>query len=63
MCHVDQPRLRSSNRKSERSTVNEMKSALFSQTRNDHVAVYAGAEIFAAIVVSQVTKVAIVSPI
>jgi hypothetical protein len=40
-----------------------MKSALFSQTRNDHVAVYAGAEIFAAIVVSQVTKVAIVSPI
>jgi hypothetical protein len=36
-----------------------MKSALFARTDNDRVAVYAGAEIFAAIVTSSVTMTGI----
>jgi len=39
--------VRSSNRKSERSTVNEMKPALFAQTDKDRFVTDAGAEIFA----------------
>jgi hypothetical protein len=40
-----------------------MKSALFARTDNDHVVAQAGAEIFAVIVVSRVTKAAIVTSI
>jgi hypothetical protein len=61
--HNDRPHLWSTNRRSERRAVNEMKSALFSRTDNDHVVVQARAEIFAVIAASRVTKAAIVTPI
>jgi hypothetical protein len=61
--HNDRPHLWSTNRRSERPAVNEMKSALFARTGNDRVVVYAGAEIFAAMVVLRVTTAAFVIPI
>jgi hypothetical protein len=57
--HDDRPHLWSTNRRSERRAVNEMKSALFARTDNDCVVVYAGTEIFAAIVASRVTMATI----
>jgi hypothetical protein len=61
--HDDRPHLWSTNPRSERPAVNEMKSALFARTDNDRVVVYAGTEIFAVIVVSRVTTAAIAAPI
>jgi hypothetical protein len=61
--HNDRPHLWSTNRRSERLAVNEMKSALFARTDNDCVVVYADAEIFTVIVVSRVTTATIESSI